>query len=92
METNINQIIISYLKRYNPNKIGIFGSVARGEESANSDIDILVDFNHKVTLFDLGGIKQDLSELLKRPVDIVTERSINKKLKSHILKDLKVIF
>jgi predicted nucleotidyltransferase len=92
MSQEINNKIISYLKKYDPVKIGIFGSYARGEETRNSDIDILVDFKQRITLFDLGEIKYDLTEILKREVDIVTERAINKKIKDYIYKDLKIIF
>lgn len=92
MITEINNKIISYLSQYEPSKIGIFGSYARGDDSEASDIDILVNFNGKITLFDLSGIKQDLADLLNRRVDIVTERSINKRVKNYIYKDLKIIY
>ena len=92
MSQDINNKIINYLSKYDPLKIGIFGSYARGEDTENSDIDILVDFKKKITLFDLGEIKYDLTELLNREVDIVTERAINKRIKEYIYKDLKIIF
>ncbi|MDO5523280.1 MAG: nucleotidyltransferase family protein [Bacteroidia bacterium] len=92
MNAEINQKIIYYLKTYDPLKISVFGSYARGEETDNSDIDILVNFNRNLSLFDLGGIKYDLTELLDRPIDIVTERSINKRVKPFIEKDLKTIY
>ena len=84
--------IISYLSKYDPEQIGIFGSFARGEATEDSDIDLLVRFKERITLFDLGGIKYDLSQLLNRNVDIVTERSLNNKLKTYIEKDLKIIY
>jgi predicted nucleotidyltransferase len=92
MRQDINNKIIKYLARYNPNRIGIFGSYARNEDTAQSDIDLLVDFAEEVTLFDLGGIKYDLSEILNRPVDIVTEHGVNKRIRDSINKDLKIIF
>jgi predicted nucleotidyltransferase len=92
MSTDINKTIIAYLTRYNPNRIGIFGSYARGDESESSDIDILVNFNENISLFDLGGIKNDLAQLLNRPVDIVTERSINEKIRKYVYRDLKIIY
>lgn len=92
MKPDINSKIVSYLSKYAPAKIGIFGSYARGDYSNSSDIDILVDFKGEITLFDLGGIKHDLTELLNRPVDIVTERSVNKRIKDYIYKDLKIIY
>ena len=91
-KTEISKIIISYLKDYNPRKIGNFGSFAWNENEKESDIDILVDFRKKVNLLDLVGIEFDLSELLGLKVDLVTERSINTKLKKYIYKDLKVIY
>lgn len=92
MKKDITQVIISYLSQYNPVKIGIFGSFARDEDNESSDIDILVDFEAEISLFDLGGIKYDLTEILNRPIDIVTERSVNEKIKDSIYKDLKIIF
>lgn len=92
MHQNINIQIIEYLIRYKPKRIGIFGSYARGEDKPASDIDILVDFSGKITLFDLGGIKYDLSRLLKRPVDIVTQRGLNNRLRESINKDLIIIY
>ena len=87
MSRDINDKIINYIRRFNPRRIGIFGSYAR-----DSDIDILVDFSGRVSLFDLGEMKVDLSEMLNRSIDIVTERGINFRIKDHIYKDLKIIF
>lgn len=92
MSENINEKIVSYLMKYDPQKVGIFGSYARGEETESSDIDILVNFNKKVTLFDLGEIKVDLTKQLNREVDVVTERALNPKLKPFIYSDLIIIY
>ena len=91
-KTEVNKIIISYLKNYEPTKIGIFGSYARNENTEESDIDILVDFSKKINLLDLIGIELDLSDLLGLKVDLITERSINPKLKKYIYKDLRIIY
>ena len=66
-------------------RAAIFGSVARGEATPKSDVDFLVDFKGKVTLFDLGGLKADLEEKLKRRVDLVLFRSIDARMRSRIL-------
>jgi predicted nucleotidyltransferase len=92
MSQDINDKIVNYLKRFKPRRIGIFGSYAREEDTPQSDIEILIDFSEQVTLFDLGGIKYDLTEMLNRPVDIVTEKGINKHIRDNIYKDLKIIF
>ena len=84
--------IIDCLKAYDPKKIGIFGSFARNESKADSDIDILVDFNKTVTLFDLVGMELELSEALGIKVDLITERSVNPLLKEYIERDLQIIY
>lgn len=90
-EININ--IINYLRPYNPERIGIFGSFARSEQTPTSDIDILVKFRKTISLLDLARIHRELSQILGREIDLVTEPSVkNERLKSYIYKDLKVIF
>jgi uncharacterized protein len=59
---------------YGVSHIRVFGSVARGEERPDSDVDLLVQFDsHHFTGFDLGGFQYDASTLLGRRVDIVIE-------------------
>jgi len=65
--------------------VRIFGSVARGEDTAQSDIDLLVDLEKGRTLLDLGGALMKLQELLGRKVDIVTERGLHWYLRENIL-------
>jgi predicted nucleotidyltransferase len=93
MIQNINDIIISTLKEFHPERIGIFGSFAREENKPESDMDILVKFKNGITLLQLIKLENDLSEKLGIKVDLVTEGAItNKKLKKSIQKDLKIIF
>ena len=92
MIQNINDIIISTLKEFHPERIGIFGSFAREENKPESDIDILVKFKYGITLLQLIKLENDLTEKLGIKVDLVTEGAItNKKLKKSIQKDLKII-
>ena len=60
-------------KKYGIQRIGIFGSVARGEQTENSDVDIVVSLTHP-RLFNLVHIKEDLQQLFGCPVDIVRKR------------------
>lgn len=76
------------LERYEPSMVGIFGSYARNEQTNNSDLDILIDFNRNINLIELVGIEQELTELLGIKVDLVTLRSVNQNLSSFIHKDL----
>jgi len=93
MTQNINNIIISTLKGFYPERIGIFGSYAREENTPESDLDILVKFKKGITLLQLIALENELSEKLGIKVDLVTEGALtNKKLKKYIKKDLQMIF
>jgi len=85
-------IIINTIMPFYPVKIGIFGSAARGENTENSDIDILYQLKDAVGLFNLVRIKNKLEEKLDRKVDLVSEKQIHPKLKSYIMNDLKIIY
>lgn len=77
----------SAASKYGIRRIGIFGSVARGEQTKNSDVDIVVDLV-KPRLFYLVHIKDELQKLFGCPVDIVRERErMDPLLKSCIQRD-----
>jgi uncharacterized protein len=89
MESTIKSIIVSHLQEFNPVKIGIFGSYARGENNIGSDIDILVEFKNPPSLLKLVKLENDLSEILGIKVDIVTQGSLkNRRVRESIKKDL----
>lgn len=70
--------------KYHIKKLGIFGSVAKNRMKEESDIDIVVNLTRQ-DLFELIGIKQDLEERLKYPIDIVSYReTMNSFLKKRI--------
>jgi hypothetical protein len=85
---DIKKKILPILKRRRVKEAAIFGSTARGEANKRSDVDILVKFKGKVTLFGLGGLKADLEEKLKKDVDVVTFKSIDPRLKKSIMADM----
>jgi len=83
------QLILNFLKGKSANKISLFGSYARGEEHDNSDVDILVNFKNKISLIDLIEIQYELSDILNKKVDLVTENSLkNKRILDYINNDL----
>ena len=88
-----NKVIVDYLLAYDPVKMGIFGSYARNESRPDSDLDILINLNTSISLFQLVRIERELSELLGVKVDLVSEGAIkNQKLRNYIEADLKIIF
>ena len=77
--------IIPILKTKHVVRAGIFGSYARGEAKKDSDIDILVEIDKKIGLFDFVGIKLELEEKLGKKVDLLTYKSIHPYIKKSIL-------
>jgi uncharacterized protein len=65
----------------------LFGSVVRGEARPESDIDILVEFSRPIGLLAFVGIKRRLTELLGRPVDLVTPEALKPPLRDGILNE-----
>jgi hypothetical protein len=68
--------IIAVASRYGASDIRIFGSVARGDASENSDLDLVVRLEPGRSLFDQGGLLMDLRELLGIKVDVVSEGAL----------------
>ena len=82
------QIIQAALSQYQPKMVGIFGSFARCENHAQSDLDLLVDFDYPIDLLDIIGLEQELSEKLGVKVDLVTLRSLHPLLREQVEQDL----
>jgi predicted nucleotidyltransferase len=77
------------LKRDYPiSELGIFGSYARGEQRSDSDLDVLVAFEHPVTLFDLVRLEDELTDELGVAVDLVTKDSLKPRIESHVAEDV----
>jgi predicted nucleotidyltransferase len=81
-----------YLQKNDVSFAGLFGSCARGSSTYKSDIDLLVRFSKPKSLFDLVRMENDLSTLLHKKVDLVTELSISPYMRDGILRDLKPIY
>jgi predicted nucleotidyltransferase len=79
--------IVSIASHYYAVNVRVFGSVIRGEEREDSDIDFLVEFLPGSTLFDQAALIDELSNTLGRKVDVVSERALNKHLKARILRE-----
>ncbi len=93
IDLQLKNEIISLLSPYHPNRVGVFGSYARGENDEDSDLDLLINFKEKISLLKLVQIQHELSDQLQVEVDLITENSLkNPRLKEYILEDLITIF
>lgn len=83
------QAVMALAEKYGARNVRVFGSVARGESSAESDIDLLVKMEEGRSLLDLSGLTLDLRELLGVKVDVVSEDGLYWLLRRRILKEAK---
>ena len=84
--------IISLLSGEGAKKIGIFGSCTRGNMHPKSDIDILVKFSKTKSLLEIVRLERQLSNILGRKVDLLTEKSISPYLIKRIKQEERMIY
>lgn len=75
------------LKKFGVRSISLFGSVAHNRARKHSDVDLLVEFERPVGLFEFARLKLYLEELLDRQVDLVTPEALRKELREGILQE-----
>lgn len=81
--------ILALALRHGAKDVRIYGSVARGAADERSDIDFLVNFERGRSLLDLAGLIEDLTALLGRKVDVVTESELRPRNRASILAEAK---
>lgn len=79
--------MLAVAERHHARNLRVFGSVARGEDTDRSDLDLLVEFEKCPTLFDLSGFQFELEELLEVPVEILQEDD-TPRMRNHIRKEI----
>ena len=81
--------IYEIAKRNKAKTVYVFGSCARKEETSDSDVDFLVEFQKGATLFDHVGLRIDLAEYLERPVDVISLKALkNEAFDRNVKKDM----
>lgn len=77
------------LKSYGVKNICLFGSVARGEAEAGSDVDLLVEFEPSahIGMFEFSRLRRELSQLLNCRIDLATPNALHKSMKEEILRE-----
>jgi predicted nucleotidyltransferase len=79
--------ILRTAARRGARQVRVFGSVVRGDNRADSDVDFLVEMEPGRTLFDLSGLVLDLRTLLGSPVDVVTENGLRSRIRDRVLSE-----
>ena len=83
--------ILALAKRHGVRDVRVFGSMARGDANDASDVDLLVSLPPERTGLALGGLLMDLQDLLRRRVDVVTERSLHPAFRERVLDEAQAL-
>ncbi|OGO74539.1 MAG: hypothetical protein A3K41_04395 [Chloroflexi bacterium RIFOXYD12_FULL_57_15] len=75
------------MKKFGVSSVSVFGSVARNRIRKHSDVDLLVEFDQPIGLFEFARLKLYLEKILGRRVDLVTREALRKELREQILRE-----
>jgi len=92
MTKEVKQKASPILKQHGVVYAAVFGSLARGEDHPQSDVDILVRLGRPTGIIGYMRLVEGLETILKKKVDLVTEQGLNKRVRPYILSDLKTIY
>ncbi len=84
--------LIELCRQNDVTRLGIFGSMARGEATEQSDIDLLVEFSTRKSLLKLVGLERQMSLAVGRKVDLLTEAALSPYLRDRIKQEVQVIY
>jgi predicted nucleotidyltransferase len=84
---NRREEILALAKRHGASNIRVFGSVARGDATATSDLDLIVRFEPGRSLLDQGSLLMDLQDLLGIRVDLIDEDAMRPRFRHHALQE-----
>lgn len=76
--------LVEIAAKYGVSNIRVFGSIVRGEETKESDIDLLVDVDRSKTILDFVGFQMEASDALQQQVDLVSSQGIHQLLRDEI--------
>lgn len=75
------------LEQLGVQSLAVFGSVARGDDDDDSDVDLLVEFSRPIGFFGFFDVKERLAQILGRQVDLVTRDAVKPALRERILRE-----
>ena len=83
----ISQLSIPILKRNRVISAALFGSFVRSDDSIESDVDFLLEYQDGVSLFDVAELKRELEAKLGRKVDLVSLKYLNKRIREKVIRE-----
>jgi predicted nucleotidyltransferase len=92
VETLAIEKLVEVCRAHGTRRVSLFGSFARGDAGPESDVDVLVEFENPIGLLAFVRLERELSELLGRPVDLLTEEAISHHLRDEIMESRQVVY
>lgn len=86
-----SRAVLEAARRFHVSNPRVFGSVLRGTDDDDSDLDLLVDPSPETTLFDLGGLQAELEALLGVPVDVLTPGDLPARFRAQVLAEARPV-
>ncbi len=86
-----SRAVLEAARRFHVSNPRVFGSVLRGTDDDDSDLDLLVDPSPETTLFDLGGLQAELEALLGVPVDVLTPGDLPAGFRAQVLAEARPV-
>jgi uncharacterized protein len=87
------QRLADLCRRYGIARLEVFGSVGRGEQTADSDVDLLYELAPGASLgWEIADVQDELSDLFGRPVDLVSKRSLHRELRPVVLAEARELY
>ena len=87
IKTKIKENEAFLKEKYQVDKVFLFGSYAKGEQTAESDIDLLVDFQNVIDMFEMVDLQEYLQNLFSKKIDLGTKNGLKSFIKQSILKE-----
>jgi predicted nucleotidyltransferase len=84
--------LIEVCRAHGTRRVALFGSFGRGDAGPDSDVDLIVEFASPTGLLGLVRLERELTEVLARSVDLLTEAAISPHLRDRILREQRVIY
>ncbi|MBI4357112.1 MAG: nucleotidyltransferase family protein [Gammaproteobacteria bacterium] len=81
------EVILELAKKHGAHHVRVYGSMAKNEETENSDLDLIVEFDDDRTLFDWIDLTCELEDRIKKKVDITTDQTIHWYIRDKVIKE-----
>ncbi|MGH9235613.1 MAG: nucleotidyltransferase family protein [Acidimicrobiales bacterium] len=92
LEVDVDRIA-EICQRYGVARLEVFGSVGRGDERPDSDVDVLYELAPGARLgWEIEDLTDELSEVLGRPVDLVSRRALHERLREAVLAEARLLY